>query len=50
MDIQQAVLTDIFLSFRKKGIEFAMPTQKVYSNEPKDEVDNTSKEGTQPND
>jgi small-conductance mechanosensitive channel len=38
MDTQQAILTDILISFRKKGIEFAMPTQRVYSNEGKEEI------------
>lgn len=44
MDIQQAVLTDILISFRKKGIEFAMPTQRVYNNEKEEKINNLEKE------
>lgn len=38
MDIQQAVLTEILIAFRKKGIEFALPTQRVYSNDNNEEI------------
>jgi hypothetical protein len=38
MDTQQAILTDILFAFKKKGIEFAMPTQKVYSNDGRGEI------------
>jgi small-conductance mechanosensitive channel len=45
MDIQQAVLTEVLIAFRKKGIEFAMPTQRVYNNEEKEDIiRNTDKE------
>jgi small-conductance mechanosensitive channel len=36
MDIQEEVLSEIISAFKKKGIDFAIPAQRLYKNEEKD--------------
>lgn len=37
MDIQQEILSDILIAFRNKGIEFAVPMQRVYKDNSKED-------------